>query len=158
MPQIAGIDQLRTLDPEAILTNSAETIWVERSTGFIRARITDSLVDARDGHLGYTQIVRLAELARFVFWRSIISAVGLEHIHDCTLVALQARFMRPICVGQVIELRVHEFCLGTTSLSLRIELYDIGSTMVTCELSLTLVALDRYGEKVAFASDRDDAQ
>lgn len=151
-----AIDQLRTLDPDAILADSHATVWMDQSSDFVRVRITESLIDPQDGHLGYTQIIRLAELARFVFWRSFLMTSDLDHIQDCTLVALQARFMSPMRAGQVIELQVRELHRGSTSLNLQIDFRDLGSSEVASEIILTLVALDPSGKKVTFTLNRVD--
>src|ERR1017187_700458 len=105
MTSSGWMEQLKTLSPGEILSSS-DMVWIDEATGYVRVHVDSRLVDSRDGHLGYTQIVRLAEIARFVSWKQLLNITSGNRIQDCTVILLEARFRKPIKSGQVIELPI----------------------------------------------------
>jgi acyl-CoA thioesterase FadM len=76
------------------------------------------VVDVGDGHLGYTQLLRLFECARFTFWSlSLVPWIDRWRlpIHDCTAVRVHATFQHPIDGVSPLSIRTRLTSVGTSS-------------------------------------------
>ena len=98
--------------------------------------ILSELIDERDGHLGYTQIVRLFEVIRFWFWqKNVMSALGLKNEFEPALRAMQCEFVRAINGGDRLSGSATIRRYGTTSLELLLilKIEQTGEAVATCK-------------------------
>lgn len=102
------------------------------------------LIDPRDGHLGYTQLLRLCEVARFLAWRNILAVADTSHINDCTVVRIAADFRRPIDAAMV-ALRSRLLARGRTSFEMEVCISDVSRGPYDARFVITLVALGADG-------------
>lgn len=143
-----AISQLRSMAPEEILSEAANIIWVNPESGSIYLRVVAELIDSTDGHLGYTQLIRICEIARHVSWRRLLSLSDDSKISDNILVSLRGDFQRPIIEGQVIEVRSRLRATRRTSFEIEIEMLDPDSNIIDATVILTLVGLSADGSPI----------
>jgi acyl-CoA thioesterase FadM len=142
----SAIQQFWALQPDCVLADPSRIAWIDNRTGNLQLRITEEWIDPCDGHLGYTQIVRLFELARHVAWKKLLEAqtAGNSIVSDCTVVKLGVDFSRRIDSG-VYELPSVTSLRGRTSFHVGIQVIDTKLNSVCASADLVCVALDDLG-------------
>ena len=108
--------------------------------------IEASDIDPRDGHLGYTQILRLMECSRYLTFERVSREPNIsETLVDCTLVNAAINFACPIVAGEV-RLLSEVARWGHSSFEMLVEVYQ--QSRLCASARLTLVGLDAEGNKV----------
>lgn len=144
-PSECSQQQLRSLDVPSLLLHNQRLTRIERR---IRFDIVEEDIDPSDEHLGYTQVVRLLEVARYVEFERLKALHNPgQAVVDSTLVHLDISFARPLRAGDVANLSASVVSVKTHSFVVEIEIVT-DDAQPAVRARLTLVALGITGHPV----------
>lgn len=141
-----AIAALSSLEPDEILSAAPDVLWVDADRCALMLRVPVELACAADGHLGYTQLVRLCEIARHALWRGLVQPSAA--VVDCIVVRFELTCQRKITSGQLVSIRPSLVAVGTTSFTLAVSFTNQDGADELAGCALTLVALDGTGRPV----------
>ncbi|MFJ9752993.1 acyl-CoA thioesterase [Streptomyces chartreusis] len=146
MPRNRVIDQLASIESAQILSEAPDSIWVDASKRMLFFRVPEELASSDDGHLGYTQLLRVCEIARDVFWRELIPQNVA--IVGCIVAHLEMVCRQRVTVGTLVEIESRLISLGRTSFTVMITFTGAESGIELTNFRLTLVALGCDGQSI----------
>ena len=140
---LPAISQLLSIQPEQIVHGASDVIWVDTDESAVMIRVPEELACAEDGHLGYTQLVRLCEIARHELWRTLTPHSST--ITNCVVVHLEMTCLQKITTGMLVSIRPTLASLGTKSFTISMRFMDEDANAELVTAVIKLVALDADG-------------